>query len=149
MTRLIGSLCSSTFELVPDPSSLSRLRWRRGSRPAPPGQRLEDHRRIAGKRPLLAAAALLLLTAAGARLGARLLTVLPFLVLLVALACGRYPGEAVIRRVGGTRPRRAPRAPAIRRPAFAIRSCGPRGSELIAWEIAARPPPGRRLSFGC
>ena len=101
------------------------------------------------RRLVTAAAAAILLTGVVAGTGAGLLTVLPFLLLLGALGCGRYPGEAVLTRIRGYLPRRSRRAPAVRPPTRVVRSCGPRGSALIAWGIAVRPPPGRRLSFGC
>ena len=101
------------------------------------------------RRLLIAAAAAAILTGALAGAGGGLLTILPFLVILGLLACGRYPGETALCRIRGSVPRRSRRAPAIGRPWRAVRSSSPRGGALIAWGIAVRPPPRRRLSFGC
>jgi hypothetical protein len=78
------------------------------------------------------------------QLGAFFLPVVPLLLLLVALLCGRYPGHGTIvrlseriaarsrrRAAAETRPR-APRPP----PSFA-----PGGGLLIAFGLAQRPPP--------
>jgi hypothetical protein len=73
-----------------------------------------------------------------------LLALLPLLLLVGTLACGRYPGERTLatRLHRARRPRRrrrsrgvAPRTP--RRPFAAA----PRGGRLVAAAIASRPPP--------
>jgi len=101
------------------------------------------------RRLIAAAAAVILLTAAVAGTGAGLLTVLPFVLLLATLACGRYPGEAVLGRLGAPRRQPVKRAPVITAPVRAPRSLGPRGGALIASGLASRPPPVRPLAFSC
>lgn len=85
---------------------------------------------------LFAALALLaLLAASGAALVA-----LPAALLLLALALGRYPGEE---RLLALRARTAPRQRAARRIGAPRRqhSQRARGSALIAFHLAVRPPP--------
>ena len=65
----------------------------------------------------------------------------PGLLLLAALAAGRYPGEALIARARGSR--RSPRAALesvlpVARPS---RVLAPRGGALLAYGRAVRPPP--------
>ncbi len=73
-----------------------------------------------------------------------LLLLAPFLLALVTLALGRYPGEQRIRELGARarhpRPHSAPRA---RLPLTAML---PRGRRLLAASLAGRAPPqGARL----
>ena len=63
----------------------------------------------------------------------------PWLALLLALVCGRYPGERVLARLRARRAvrRRAPVAIAAPRRAFWVVS----GGLLLAHRLAARGPP--------
>lgn len=68
---------------------------------------------------------------------------LPFILVVVPLLAGRFPGEQRLARLAGLLP--APRRRAMRtcpsaRPA---RCCVPRGGCLIASFLAVRPPPHR------
>jgi hypothetical protein len=104
------------------------------------------------RRVLLTAAAIALLGLAGSGALPGLLDslayLLPPLLLLLALATHRYPGErallALIGR-GGSR-RRCPRvAGAAPRPR--LRAALPRGGRLIASSLAVRPPPPRLVAL--
>jgi hypothetical protein len=72
-----------------------------------------------------------------------LLTLAPALLLALALLLGRPPGERAIERL---RARLAPRAHARRRTVAAVAHrltplMLPRGGQLVASAVAARPPP--------
>jgi len=69
-----------------------------------------------------------------------LLYLAPWLLLLVALACGHYPGEGLLRAIDRARrshPRREVRPPTRPLP---LRS-SPRGGVLLALALAGRGPP--------
>jgi hypothetical protein len=71
---------------------------------------------------------------------AALLYLAPWLLLLVALAFGHYPGERLLEAVIRARhalPRRERLAP-VRPPP---RRSSPRGGVLLAWALAGRGPP--------
>jgi hypothetical protein len=70
-----------------------------------------------------------------------ILAALPLVALCLALAFDFYPGERLIERLAGRRPRRRParRLSASRPPA--PRALRPRGSALLAFNLATRPPP--------
>jgi hypothetical protein len=69
-----------------------------------------------------------------------LLYIAPALILLVALACGYYPGERLLAAVTRSAPPdRRPRATPLR-PLFPPRPT-PRGGVLLALALAGRGPP--------
>ena len=69
-----------------------------------------------------------------------LLSLLPVVLLLAALALGRYPGERVLRRALARRAprRRAPRAARCPAPAPFLLA---RGGPLVGARLAGRAPP--------
>ena len=76
-----------------------------------------------------------------------LLFLAPALLILIPLVAGRYVGEKLIARLAGDRTgkrrrRAAASSPAPRLPAIWL----PRGTRLIAFSLAERPPPGRLLT---
>ncbi|HXA54995.1 MAG TPA: hypothetical protein VNV37_09000 [Solirubrobacteraceae bacterium] len=99
---------------------------------------------LGGVASALALCALLVGHGGGA-MTAGALYVLPAALLMLALACGRYPGERVLMRLRRMPSRRAPRAASApaprRRPATLMR-----GGRLIAVSLAGRAPP---LAAGC
>lgn len=99
-------------------------------------------------RALAAAAGLAVLAAAGACAGLgpvahALAYLLPALLLLLALAARRYPGEgSLLAVIAKRRARSTPHGPAaarVRRPC--PRALVPRGGRLLACSLAVRPPP--------
>jgi hypothetical protein len=71
---------------------------------------------------------------------ASLLYLAPWLLLLVALACGHYPGERFLQAINRARrshPRREVRPPARPLPPRS----SPRGGVLLALALAGRGPP--------
>lgn len=107
--------------------------------------------RAAAARPRLPVVDLGLLLAAivALQLGfdeSSLLYLAPALLLLVPLACGRYPGERLLRAISARRRSRAtaPRMLKPRRSRFLAPL--PRGGELLAAALAGRAPPPRRAS---
>lgn len=76
-----------------------------------------------------------------------LLFLAPALLIAIPLLCGRYIGEELIVKLATRRvrpPRRATAAPVLPLPA-APESWRPRGTGLIAFSLAKRPPPTRLL----
>ncbi len=69
------------------------------------------------------------------------LAALPLVAICLALAFDFYPGENLIQRLAWRRPRRRPsrRLSVPRLPA--PRALRPRGSALLAFNLATRPPP--------
>ena len=75
-------------------------------------------------------------------LGGPLAYALPPLLLLVALALRRYPGERVLLALMARSRRKHPRAALVRALARSQRRVvPPRGGQLIAFSLAVRPPP--------
>ncbi|OJU83731.1 MAG: hypothetical protein BGO11_10000 [Solirubrobacterales bacterium 70-9] len=70
-----------------------------------------------------------------------ILAALPLVLICVALGFDFYPGEELIQRLARRRPQRRPvrRLAAARR--AAPRALRPRGSALLAFNLATRPPP--------
>ncbi len=70
-----------------------------------------------------------------------MLAALPLVAICLALSFDFYPGENLIARLARRRPRRRParRLSVSRRPA--PRALRPRGSALLAFNLATRPPP--------
>lgn len=68
---------------------------------------------------------------------------LPVILLVAALLCGRYPGEAAIARLAASvaRRRSRPRAPKSIATPRCILFVQLRASELLARSLATRPPP--------
>jgi hypothetical protein len=91
---------------------------------------------------LLALLSLLLIGCAYLAAGSEeILAALPLVLLCLALGFDFYPGENLIEHLARRRPRRRPaRRLSIgrRTPARALR---PRGSALLAFNLATRPPP--------
>jgi hypothetical protein len=89
--------------------------------------------------------------AAGAGLDAGLPYLLPAVLLLLALARRRYPGERVLLAFMEPRRRRLRRRSIKVAPrACRLRTLLPRGGRLIAFSLAVRPPPARRpVSLTC
>jgi hypothetical protein len=79
-----------------------------------------------------------------AGLGGALLYLLPPLLLVLALATRRYPGERALLALMGRseRHRRRPRIAGAAPPRPRPRATLPRGGRLIASSLAVRPPPG-------
>ncbi len=71
---------------------------------------------------------------------AALLYLLPVLLILLPLLCGRYPGERLLRAVAA-RPRRAPAPARAPRRRFSLSVPLPRGGALLASALAGRAPP--------
>jgi hypothetical protein len=70
-----------------------------------------------------------------------ILAALPLVFIFLALAFDRYPGEKLIERLARRRPRRRPArrlAPSL---FVSPRVLRPRGSALLAFNLATRPPP--------
>ena len=75
-----------------------------------------------------------------------LLHLAPILLLVMLLACGRYPGSRSVARVAARAPHRpAPRAARMARPAVPTLALV-RGGLLLARSLAVRPPPGPVLA---
>lgn len=75
-----------------------------------------------------------------------LLFLAPALLIVAPLIAGRYPGEELIAKLVAKRSRRPRRAALVRAPlsrAAVVRS--PRGTRLLAFSRAERPPPRRLL----
>lgn len=91
---------------------------------------------------LLALLSLLLIGCAYLAEGSEeILAALPLVLICLALGFDFYPGENLIERLAWRRPRRRPArclAAARRTPPRALR---PRGSALLAFNLATRPPP--------
>jgi hypothetical protein len=110
--------------------------------------------RLKALRWFLAAAALTALllasSAAPAALEAGLPYLLPFALLLLALARRRYPGDRILLAFVGRRRRRLRRRPiALPAPPRALRALLPRGGRLLACSLAVRPPPQLASSPTC
>jgi hypothetical protein len=75
------------------------------------------------------------------QLGAFFLPVVPLLLLLVALLCGRYPGHKTIVRLSERITARSRRRAAAENRPRPPRSFAPGGGLLIAFGLAQRPPP--------
>ena len=93
--------------------------------------------------PLLLASVSLLLIgciyfAAGTE---QILAALPLVLISFALAFDFYPGEELIRRLAARRPRRRPARRLSIPLRTAPRALRPRGSALLAFNLATRPPP--------
>jgi hypothetical protein len=73
-----------------------------------------------------------------------ILAALPLVAICFALAFDFYPGESLIERLA-PRPRHRPSRRAASLAPFAPRAMRPRGSALLAFNLATRPPP---LVFG-
>lgn len=71
---------------------------------------------------------------------AALLYLLPALLILLPLLCGRYPGERLLRAISARPLRLAPAPPAPRR-RFHLPVPLPRGGSLLASALAGRAPP--------
>ena len=69
-----------------------------------------------------------------------ILAALPLVAICVALAFDFYPGENLIGRLA-RRPRRRPSRHSAFFPGLAPRALRPRGSALLAFNLATRPPP--------
>lgn len=80
-----------------------------------------------------------------ATLDASVLCTLPALVLFVALAVRRYPGERVLLLLGEARRKPTRRAPASTQLAHSEVAM-PRGGLLLACSLAVRPPPATSLA---
>jgi hypothetical protein len=76
-----------------------------------------------------------------------LLFLAPALLIVIPLVGGHYVGEELIAKLGAARARRPRRRAirAIRAIPVATRSRLPRGTALIAFSLAKRPPPARLL----
>ena len=69
------------------------------------------------------------------------LAALPLVAICLALAFDFYPGEDLIERLARRRPRRRPSRRPSTSPPCAPLALRPRGSALLAFNLATRPPP--------
>ncbi len=69
------------------------------------------------------------------------LAALPLVAMCVALSFDFYPGENLIARLAWRRPRRRPGRRSATFTLSAPRALRPRGSALLAFNLATRPPP--------
>lgn len=75
-----------------------------------------------------------------------LLFLLPALLIVAPLLAGRYPGEELIARLVAKRSRRPRRPTAVLAPLpRPVAAWSPRGTRLLAFSRAERPPPLRLL----
>jgi len=76
-----------------------------------------------------------------------LLFMAPALLLAAPLLAGRYVGESLIERLASRheRPRRRLAASSLSPPRLGVLTLAPRGTRLIAFSLAKRPPPGLLL----
>jgi hypothetical protein len=70
-----------------------------------------------------------------------ILAALPLVFIGLALAFDRYPGEGLIERLARRRPRRRPARLLASSRLASPRALRPRGSALLAFNLATRPPP--------
>jgi hypothetical protein len=75
-----------------------------------------------------------------------LLFLAPALLLAFALLRRRYPGERLLTRLAGARPRRQQRPESAALAPSAPRAWIPRGGLLLGFSLAVRPPP---LALAC
>jgi hypothetical protein len=107
-----------------------------------------QHQPTRGRAPAAALPALGLAALALAALGTldpSVLCMFPVLVLALAMAIRRYPGEGVLARLRTIHRRRPRVAGSLRHPRRHTVLL-PRGGLLLAWALAVRPPPRRRLA---
>jgi hypothetical protein len=99
--------------------------------------------------PLLVGAlsVMLVLSTLSGRSPEEILGALPAILLALALACGRYPGHAVIVRLGARRRDERPKAPATIRPMRPRSAAFSDRLALLAGSRSLRGPPALAVSI--